>query len=148
MQTDPKRYILAACLSAAIACTGLTGCQTEKTADARTQGTQLDDKHAEERIKTALAQDPVYKFTDVNVLVYEGVAQLSGFAETKGQKMAAADIASRQGVRQLINGIVVKAPESASPAGYEYGHPYPAQPAGAAPAKAPVDAGSVQEPNN
>lgn len=148
MQTDPKRFILAACLSATIACAGLTGCQTEKAADSRTEGTRTDDKHAEERIKTALAQDPVYKFGDVNVQVYDGVAQLSGFTETQGQKMAAAEVASHQGVRQLINGIVVKAPEATSPAGFEYGRPYPAPVTTPAPAPAKAAPAPAQDPNN
>jgi BON domain len=144
MKTNPKRFILAACLSATIACAGLAGCQSQ-SADDRTAGTRIDDKHAAERVREALAKDPLYKFPNVNVQVYNGTAQLSGFAETKPQKDYAAQIASEvRGVRQLINGIVVKPLESTSPAGYEYGRPYP-------PPSAPTTAqpnDNIQNPNN
>jgi hypothetical protein len=141
MKTNPKRFILAACLSATIACAGLTGCQSH-SADDRTAGTRIDDKHAAERVKEALAQDPLYKFPNVNVQVYNGTAQLSGFAQTKSQKDYAAQIASEvRGVRQLINGIVVKPLESTSPAGYEYGRPYP-------PAPTATQPNDIQNPNN
>ncbi len=122
---DPKRMILATCLSAAIACGGLAGCAT---AD-RTAGTRIDDHMTEHRVRSALADAPVYKFPNVHTEVYNGIVQLSGFAETREQKKYAGDIASGvPGVRQLINDISVQPRALVSPTGYSYSRQYPAAP--------------------
>lgn len=125
MQIDPKRFILAICLSATMACAGLTGCATED----RSAGTRLDDHLTAHHVREALAHAPVYKFNNVHVDVYDGIVQLSGFAETKEQKQYAGEIAGRvQGVRQLLNDIAVKPAELVSPTGYTYGRQYPPAP--------------------
>lgn len=128
MQTNLKQLILAACLCVTIACAGLTGCQSED----RTAGTRLDDRLTEHRVKSALDHAPVYKFTDLHVQVYDGIAQLSGFADTPEQKQYATKIASQvQGVRQVLDGIAVKPPEIITPTGYKYGRQYPPPPSSA-----------------
>jgi len=125
MQTNTKRLILAAGLSLTVACAGLVGCKSED----RTVGTRLDDRLTEHRVRESLANAPVYKFQDLHVQVYDGITQLSGFAETKEQKRYAGEIASHvQGVRQLLNDIAVKPAELVSPTGYNYGRQYPPLP--------------------
>lgn len=130
MQIHPKKFMLALCLGAAVACAGLAGCASE----GRTAGTRIDDHLTAHHVREALAHAPVYKFNDVHVEVYDGVVQLSGFAETHEQKEYAGNIAGRvQGVRQLINSIAVKPAQIVSPTGYSYGRQYPLPPASSNP---------------
>jgi hypothetical protein len=116
--------ILATFLSAAIACAGLAGCATSD----RTAGTRIDDHMTAHRVRSALAGAPVYKYPNVHTEVYNGVVQLSGFAETREQKQTAGDIAARvPGVRQLVNDITIQPRATVAPTGYTYGQRYPAQ---------------------
>lgn len=127
MQTNPNRLILSALLIAAVACAGLagTGCKTDNRASDTRQG----DKQAASRIKKALKDAPAYKLEEVRVEVYDGVAQLSGFTDTKEQKVYAGEIAAdTSGVRQVINNIAMKPAESVTPTGYGNGRQYPAPP--------------------
>ncbi|HZV33473.1 MAG TPA: BON domain-containing protein, partial [Verrucomicrobiae bacterium] len=99
MQNISKRFILAAGLAASVAVTGLTGCHTED----RTAGNYMDDRIVAHRVASNLNHDPVYKFDDVRVNVFQGVAQLSGFVDTQAQIRIAADRAARtEGVREVI----------------------------------------------
>src|SRR5579862_7688502 len=72
----------------------LTGCEMmhHDTSD-RTAGRALDDRTITENVKHDLDQEPVYKFTDVDVKTFDGVVQLSGFVNTDGQKRRAGEIA-------------------------------------------------------
>ncbi|MDB6123154.1 MAG: transporter [Pedosphaera sp.] len=106
MQMNPKRTMLAVCLGATMAFTGLTGCQTHGD---RTAGRYIDDRMVARRVNGALSHDPVYKYPDVNVVTYDGIVQLSGFVDTADQKNKASAIAqSTEGVRQVVNSLVLK----------------------------------------
>ena len=74
----------------------------------RTAGQELDDKNLTAKVKSALSDDST-KFPDVQVAVYKGTVQLSGFADSSDQKGRAADIAKNvAGVRDVVNNISVK----------------------------------------
>ncbi len=126
MQIKPRQLLLAVCVSATVALTGLTGCHTEGE---RTQGRALDDRMVEHRVKKALADDPLYKFPDVKVQTFAGVVQLSGFVDSQEQKQMAAQIAQHvEGVHEVINGLVLKPqaarqapPGTPTPTGYPTG---------------------------
>src|SRR5579872_1879375 len=99
MQINLKQLVLAACLGASVAVTGLTGCHT----GGRTAGTYIDDRTVANRVKGALNDNNVYKFPNVDVSSFNGTVQLNGFVATPDQKAQAAQIASQvQGVRQLV----------------------------------------------
>jgi hyperosmotically inducible periplasmic protein len=69
----------------------------------------IDDKTLTSDVKSALNNNPDYKFDGVNVATYAGVVQLSGFVDTADQKSQAEDIAKQvSGVRDIVNNITVK----------------------------------------
>jgi hyperosmotically inducible protein len=106
MQMNPKKAMFAVCLGAALAFTGLTGCQTHGD---RTAGRYMDDRSVSHRVNTALADDPVFKYPDVKVMTYDGIVQLSGFVDTADQKNRASVVAQHtDGVRQVVNSLVLK----------------------------------------
>lgn len=75
----------------------------------RSTGEYIDDKTLHVRVKSALADNPQFKFGDVNVTSFRGVVQLSGFVNTSEQKKTAEMIAERvHGVRSVENNITVK----------------------------------------
>lgn len=99
---------LALCLclpvGAAVVLMGCTGSRYE-----RSTGEYIDDKALNARVKNALAENPEYKFGDVNVTSFKGTVQLSGFVNTTDQKKMAATIAEKvQGVKNVENNITVK----------------------------------------
>ena len=82
---------------------GATGCRSSGD---RSTGQAINDKMTAFNVDRALANDPVLKYPDVKVRVYNGTAQLSGFANTEEQRARAAEIAAGvQGIRQVINEI-------------------------------------------
>ena len=84
---------------------GLTGCHTA----GRPTGQAINDKMTGYHVDRALDHDPVLKFPDVKVNVYNGAAQLTGFVSTDEQRTKAAEIAAGvPGVRQVINEITIK----------------------------------------
>jgi hyperosmotically inducible periplasmic protein len=102
-----KTLALIACLGALPLVVGLTGCASDRYN--QSSGERIDDNRTADRVKDALARDPEYKYDGVNVVVFKGVAQLSGFVATRAQRSNAGDIARRvQGVRELENNITVK----------------------------------------
>jgi hypothetical protein len=111
-------FVLVAGLGVAVLGVGLLGCSTfQKKEGARTAGQVMDDKETTKRVEKALKEEPVYKFTDVDVTTYEGVVQLSGFVLSEEQKQRAATVAERvSGVSQLVNNITVK-PKALTPTG-------------------------------
>lgn len=118
---NSKRLILAACLAVTVSTAGLTGCHTED----RTAGRYLDDRLVARRIEANLHHDPVYKYPDVKVNVFDGVAQLSGFVDSQQQITAAANHAARaDGVRQVINDITLKPQFRLVPTGTATGRQY------------------------
>lgn len=84
---------------------GATGCHSTD----RTTGEAINDKMTAYNVNHALGTDPVLKYPDVKVNVYNGNAQLTGFVDTDEQRTRAAEIASRvPGVTQVINEITIK----------------------------------------
>ena len=76
----------------------VTGCDRNRdamgrpiTETERTVGQKVDDKELSSRVKDALDSSPAYKFPEVNVNVYDGKVQLSGFVQTREQKYRAED---------------------------------------------------------
>jgi hypothetical protein len=105
-----KNIALAASLGLAVATTALTGCVNTQ---GRTSGQYWDDHRTAAHVKGALNKAPIYKFEGVNVTSYDRVVQLSGFVQTDEQRKKAGQIASGvQGVREVVNNILVR-PEGA-----------------------------------
>lgn len=101
-----KAIVLTGILGAAV----LTGCATWHRGDGdRTAGRVVDDKRITANVERGLANEPVYKFSDVDVRTYQGVVQLSGFVRSEDQKQRAGQIAENTpGVSRVVNSIVMK----------------------------------------
>jgi osmotically-inducible protein OsmY len=54
-------------------------------------GEYIDDKALNSRVRSALGENPEFKFGDVSVASFRGVVQLSGFVNTTDQKKTAGD---------------------------------------------------------
>jgi hyperosmotically inducible protein len=102
-----KKLALIGGASALMAMTALTGCQTDS--GDRTAGRALDDKMITESVEDKLKDEPVFKFSDVDVRTFAGVVQLSGFVDTEEQKSRAGDLAQNvEGVARVVNNITLK----------------------------------------
>ena len=74
----------------------------------RTESQLSGDEMLARQVRTVLDNDPAYKFPNVNVAVFKGDVQLSGFAATSDQKGRATDLAKTvSGVRNGENRISV-----------------------------------------
>jgi osmotically-inducible protein OsmY len=114
-----KTTKLACIISGAMALAGLVGCKTENEHrySELSNGRMIDDKHITERVKEELNDNPVYKFSDINIETYGGLVQLSGFASTDAEKQKAQDLAeSVPGVQRVDNAIALK-PQPMQPTG-------------------------------
>lgn len=86
----------------------VTGCHSTNNSE-RTLHGKFEDSHLRRQVEGALEKDQVYKYSEVKVQVYDGVVQLSGFADTGDEKARAAQVAREQGgVRQVVNNIVLE----------------------------------------
>jgi osmotically-inducible protein OsmY len=86
-----------------------TGCAGDRYN--RSTGQYIDDKSLNVRVKHALAENPQYKFDNVNVDVFRGTVQLNGFVATRDQKSQAEQIAQGvEGVTKVVNNITVQSP--------------------------------------
>jgi hypothetical protein len=75
----------------------------------RSTGEYIDDKSLTLRVHNALSDNQEYKFSDVNVNIFRGTVQLTGFVDTSDQKSKAEEIAKGvQGVKDVDNKISVK----------------------------------------
>ena len=122
-----KNLALICGVSAALA--GFTGCsmfQSESSSD-RSEGRSLDDKQITSTVEKKLKEEPVYKFTDVDVKTFAGVVQLSGFVSSDDQKQRAGDLAqSVEGVTRVVNNISLK--DQLTPTGNTATNQAPQQP--------------------
>ena len=85
---------------------GATGCSSNRD---RSTGQAINDKMTSFNVGRALGDDPIFKYPDVRVHVYNGNAQLTGFVDTEDQRRKAAEIAANvPGVTQVINEITLK----------------------------------------
>jgi hyperosmotically inducible protein len=115
-----KRLAVITSLGAAVAVLGLSGCESwmHKSSDERSAGRVVDDKHITHTVQSGLQNEPVYKFSDVDVKTFDGVVQLSGFVNTEEQKRRAAEIAQQTpGVSQVVNNITLKPMGAPTPTG-------------------------------
>jgi osmotically-inducible protein OsmY len=102
-----KALGLAISISAAVMVCGVTGCAGNRYE--QSTGEHIDDRATSMRVKHSLGEDPLYKYSMVDVKTFKGVTQLSGFVDTRDQKKRAADITKRtEGVREIQNNISVK----------------------------------------
>jgi hyperosmotically inducible protein len=82
-----------------------TGCHTS----GRTTGQAVNDTLLAHEVNHALGRDPVLKYPDVKVSVFNSNAQLTGFVDTDEQRARAAQIAAGvPGVIQVVNEITIK----------------------------------------
>ena len=103
--TKVLRLIL--CLATVPIAALMTGCAGDRYH--QSTGESIDDHGTSSRVKSALSNDPEYKYEGVNVTTFKGTVQLSGFVGTRAQKSHAADIAKGvQGVKNVENNITVK----------------------------------------
>ncbi len=85
----------------------LTGCAGNQ--NSRSTGQYIDDKTLQHQVRDSLSNNSEYKFDNVNVDVYRGTCQLSGFVDTQDQKDQAGHIAKGvQGVNTVDNNITVR----------------------------------------
>jgi hyperosmotically inducible protein len=110
MKNTNKMISMALCLG--LLTTGavgtLTGCAGNS--NTRSTGQYIDDKTLGRQVSSALSNNAEYKFDQVNVDVYRGTCQLSGFVDTRAQKDKAEDLAKGvQGVSAVDNNITVRA---------------------------------------
>ena len=90
-----------------VAVTTLTGCAGDQ--NSRSTGQYIDDKSLSVRVHDALGNNSEYKFDNVNVNIYRGTVQLSGWVNTSDQKSRAADLVRGvEGVKDVQNNITVK----------------------------------------
>ena len=90
-----------------VAATGLVGCAGDRYN--RSTGEYIDDKSLNSRVRSALSDNPEYKFDDVKVDSFRGTVQLSGFVNTGEQKRKATQIVELvQGAKDVENKITVK----------------------------------------
>jgi len=99
---------LAICLALPLAAaTELVGCAGNRYE--RSTGEYIDDKALSMRVRSALGDNPEYKFDDIQITSFRGTVQLSGFVNTAEQKSRAGDIAKKvEGVRNVENNVTVK----------------------------------------
>ncbi len=120
MKIQTNTIYLAAWLGMATAgaMLGVTGCAGDKYT--RSTGEYLDDKGINTRVKSALADNGEYKFTDVQVVSFKGTVQLSGFVENRDQKSQAENIAKGvEGVRNVEDNITVQSDTQRTSAEYQ-----------------------------
>lgn len=99
------RYVgLLLCLALALTAAACAGDRTS-----RSTGQVVDDNALAAKVKSAMIADPVVKGTQVEVEVFKGVVQLSGFVDSAASAQKAASIARNvHGVKEVRNNIIVK----------------------------------------
>jgi osmotically-inducible protein OsmY len=85
----------------------LLGCAGDRTR--KSTGQAIDDGAIAAKVKSALIADPEVKGTQVQVEVYKGVVQLSGFVDSPVNAQRAVTIARNvPGVAEVRNSLIVK----------------------------------------
>lgn len=104
MQVIRRYFSVIVCLVVTVA---VLGCAGDRTS--RSTGQTIDDSAIATKVKTALIADPEVKGTQVEVEVFKGVVQLSGFVDSAARAQRAISIARNvQGVRDVRNSLIVK----------------------------------------
>jgi len=100
------RFIFLIALASAITL-AINGCTATKTQEST--GQFVDDSAITTKIKAKLVDDPVVSALRISVETYEGVVQLSGFANSSMEISQAGEIAKQTaGVRSVKNNIHLK----------------------------------------
>ena len=95
------------CLGVLPLVTMMTGCAGDRYH--QSTGEAIDDEGISMHVRSALSNDPEYKYDGVSVKTFKGTVQLSGFVDTHAQKSRAADLAKNvEGVKAVDNNITVK----------------------------------------
>jgi osmotically-inducible protein OsmY len=77
--------------------------------ESRSTGEYIDDSAIATKVKAALHGDPDVSGFQIEVEVFKGVVQLSGFVDSAAQKQQAEQIAqSVDGVKEVKNSLIVK----------------------------------------
>jgi len=107
MKIQNSGLCLLLCLGLSTAAvTTFTGCAGNQYD--RSTGQYIDDKSLAVRVHEALHGNSEYKFDNVNVNIFRGTVQLSGFVNTSDQKNMAGQLARGvQGVKDVQNNITV-----------------------------------------
>lgn len=73
-----------------------------------TAGQYIDDTTVGTKTKAALVENKTVSALDINVEVYKGMVQLSGFVDSESEKAAALAAAGKvEGAKQVLDAIVV-----------------------------------------
>jgi osmotically-inducible protein OsmY len=106
--TNIMKQICSICLGAMLGVSLLSaGCAGNRYE--RSTGESIDDRATIARVKSALHNDAIYKYPQVDVACFKGSVQLSGFVDSRDQKDRAAEIAKTvEGVREVKNNISLK----------------------------------------
>lgn len=100
-------FSLILCLGILPLCSLVTGCAGDRYH--QSTGEAIDDQGISMRVRSALSDDPEYKYEGVQVKTFKGVVQLSGFVDTDAQKHRAAELAKKvDGVKDLEDNITIK----------------------------------------
>ena len=85
----------------------MLGCAGDRTT--RSTGQAIDDSAITTKVKSALIADPEVKGTQMQVEVYRGVVQLSGFVDRPVDAQRAVAVArSVEGVKEVRNNLILK----------------------------------------
>jgi len=85
----------------------MLGCAGDRTT--RSTGQTIDDGAVASKVKSALIADPDVHGTQVQVEVYRGVVQLSGFVDRPAEAQRAVAVARNvSGVKEVRNNLIVK----------------------------------------
>jgi osmotically-inducible protein OsmY len=85
----------------------MLGCAGDRTT--RSTGQAIDDSAITTKVKSALIADPEVKGTQMQVEVYRGVVQLSGFVDRLADAQRAVAVARNvEGVKEVRNNLIVK----------------------------------------
>lgn len=85
----------------------ISGCAGDRYT--RSTGEHIDDESLRIRVNSALGDNPDYKFKGVNVTVFKGTVQLSGFVDVAAQRSKADAIARQvEGVKDVVDSLTVQ----------------------------------------
>jgi hypothetical protein len=124
-KTSARVLALVTCLNASALLAGLTGCvgdryhqstgrsiddnRTAEPDNRQCTDRGIGDNRTAERVREALAAGADYRYDGVKVIACGGVVQLNGSVNTRVQKNAAGEAASKVvGVKEVVNNIKVK----------------------------------------
>ena len=104
-----KISLLALLLAATLPLAGLAADDSQPKAAASTPGQFIDDAAITAKVKSAFFQDDKVNALDVKVTTYQGVVQLSGFANDSKVIARAAELAAAvNGVKSVKNDVRLK----------------------------------------